>query len=74
MHWAHARSGCSRALISSRSNGARGSCKGKLAQGSIDYGVYQKKALPTTSSRSAGCPKTSSSPTRSPPAPTWRRA
>jgi CDP-4-dehydro-6-deoxyglucose reductase len=27
-------------------NGACGSCKGKLLAGAIDYGVYQKKALP----------------------------
>src|SRR3954471_8146653 len=27
-------------------NGACGSCKGKLIEGRIDYGVYQKKALP----------------------------
>ncbi len=27
-------------------NGACGSCKGRLVEGRIDYGVYQKKALP----------------------------
>jgi CDP-4-dehydro-6-deoxyglucose reductase len=27
-------------------NGACGSCKGRLLEGRIDYGVYQKKALP----------------------------
>jgi CDP-4-dehydro-6-deoxyglucose reductase len=27
-------------------NGACGSCKGKLISGSLDYGVYQEKALP----------------------------
>ena len=27
-------------------NGACGSCKGRLVEGAIDYGVYQKKALP----------------------------
>ncbi len=27
-------------------NGACGSCKGKLLEGVLDYGVYQKKALP----------------------------
>jgi CDP-4-dehydro-6-deoxyglucose reductase len=27
-------------------NGACGSCKGRLIEGAIDYGVYQKKALP----------------------------
>ena len=27
-------------------NGACGSCKGRLIEGTIDYGVYQKKALP----------------------------
>jgi CDP-4-dehydro-6-deoxyglucose reductase len=27
-------------------NGACGSCKGRLVEGSIDYGVYQKRALP----------------------------
>ena len=27
-------------------NGACGSCKGRIVEGSVDYGVYQKKALP----------------------------
>src|SRR5437868_11853409 len=27
-------------------NGACGSCKGTLVSGEIDYGIYQKKALP----------------------------
>ena len=27
-------------------NGACGSCKGKIVSGNVDYGVYQKKALP----------------------------
>ncbi len=27
-------------------NGACGSCKGRLVEGSLDYGTYQKKALP----------------------------
>jgi len=27
-------------------NGACGSCKGKIVSGTVDYGVYQKKALP----------------------------
>jgi CDP-4-dehydro-6-deoxyglucose reductase len=27
-------------------NGACGSCKGKILSGTVDYGVYQKKALP----------------------------
>ena len=27
-------------------NGACGSCKGRIVAGSVDYGVYQKKALP----------------------------
>ncbi len=27
-------------------NGACGSCKGKIVSGAVDYGVYQKKALP----------------------------
>ena len=26
-------------------NGACGSCKGRILEGSVDYGVYQKKAL-----------------------------
>jgi CDP-4-dehydro-6-deoxyglucose reductase len=34
-------------------NGACGSCKGRLVEGPIDYGVYQKKAL-TDEERAAG--------------------
>ena len=34
-------------------NGACGSCKGKIVSGSIDYGVYQEKALPAAE-REAG--------------------
>jgi CDP-4-dehydro-6-deoxyglucose reductase, E3 len=34
-------------------NGACGSCKGKIVSGTVDYGVYQKKAL-TDEDRAAG--------------------
>ena len=34
-------------------NGACGSCKGKIISGSVDYGVYQEKALPAAE-REAG--------------------